>query len=198
MKSETKEKILNAAVELFAAKGYKSTTTLAIAYKSGVDETTIYKHFKNKKSLFQEAFLVMTPDKSLVPTKRLTNGKNLKEDLKLFIRNYMILHINHIPAYRISMLLDEVYDKEIYANSFKRIEGMIEQFEMYLVKLNEQGKIRDSDYKALTEFLFSLFLTKANEFIISAVRNYPYNKKLVNEFAETYAEYFSSLLNINQ
>ena len=57
MKSETKEKILNAAVELFAAKGYKSTTTLAIAYKSGVDETTIYKTLKIRNRYFRKHFL---------------------------------------------------------------------------------------------------------------------------------------------
>lgn len=194
MKDETKEKILNAAVQLFAAKGYKNTTTLDIAYKSGVNESTIFNHFKNKKSLFQEAFLVMTPDKSLVPTKGLSNGSDLKKDLTLFIRNYMVLHINHMPAYRISMLLDEVYDKEIYAKSFQRIEGMIEQFEMYLVKLSNQGLVKEADYKAMTEYLFSLFLTKATEFIIDAPKDSGYNKKAVDEFANTYANYLYTLL----
>lgn len=197
MKDETKNKILDAAVELFAAKGYKSTTTLEIAYKSGVNETTIFKHFKNKKTLFQNAFIAMTPDKSLVPTKGLTGGKDLKKDLTLFIRNYMILHIYHMPAYRISMLLDEVYDKELYYASFNRIEGMIEQFEIYLYKLYEQRKIKKANYKAITEFLFSLFLTKATEFIILAPRGSAYNKKEVDDFAEKYARYISSILQIN-
>ena len=198
MKAETKEKILYAAVELFAANGYKNTTTLDIAYRSGVDETTIYKHFKNKKSLFQEAFVVMTPDRSLVPTRGLTQGQDLKKDLTLFIRNYMILHINHMPAYRISMLLDEVYDKRIYAFSFRRIEGMIEQFELYLTELNRKGMIQTADYKAITEMLFSLFLTKATEFIITAPRNAKYNKKAVDAFADRYATYIAELLRVEQ
>lgn len=194
MKVDTKKRILNAAVELFASKGYKSTTTLEIAYQSGVDETTIYKHFKNKKSLFQEAFLAMTPDRSLVPTRGLTKGRDLERDLKLFIRNYMVLHIHHMPAYRISMLLDEVYDKKIYEDSFRRIEGMIEQFELYLEELNQNGMVRNADYKAITELLFSLFLTKATEFIVTATRGGGYNKRAVDSFAATYASYLATLL----
>ena len=194
MKSETKERILDAAVDLFAAKGYKNTTTLEIAYRSGVDETTIYKHFNNKKSLFQEAFLAMTPDRSLVPTRGLTGGRDLKRDFAMFIRKYMILHINHMPAYRISMLLDEVYDKEIYADSFRRIEGMIEQFERYLEELKRKGMIRNADYKVITELLFSLFLTKATEFIVGAPKGAAYDKRGVEGFARSYGEYFADLL----
>ena len=121
-----------------------------------------------------------------------------KKDLTLFIRNYMILHINHMPAYRISMLLDEVYDKRIYAFSFRRIEGMIEQFELYLTELNRKGMIQTADYKAITEMLFSLFLTKATEFIITAPRNAKYNKKAVDAFADRYATYIAELLRVEQ
>ncbi|MGI6730783.1 MAG: TetR/AcrR family transcriptional regulator [Anaerovoracaceae bacterium] len=197
MKDKTRRKILDAAVELFGERGYKGTTTLEIALKSGVNETTIFRHFKNKKNLFHNAYMEMTPDKSLIPTKGLSNGQDLKNDLRLYIRNYTLLHIEHMAVYRISMLLDEVYDKELYYDSFSRIEGMIELFEMYLHKLYEDGKIKKSNYNAITEHLFSLFLVNATSFIITAPKGSAYNKKAVNEFVERYVDFFYSLLKID-
>ncbi|TFB14129.1 TetR/AcrR family transcriptional regulator [Filobacillus milosensis] len=44
-------KILQAAIETFAEKGYASTSTSEIANKAGVAEGTIFRHYKTKKDL---------------------------------------------------------------------------------------------------------------------------------------------------
>lgn len=49
--TEKQEKILNAALELFAIEGYAATSTSKIAKKAGVSEGLIFKHYQNKKSL---------------------------------------------------------------------------------------------------------------------------------------------------
>ncbi|MFQ3543970.1 TetR/AcrR family transcriptional regulator [Halobacillus rhizosphaerae] len=43
--------ILQAAVEIFAEKGYASSSTSEIAAKAGVAEGTIFRHYKTKKEL---------------------------------------------------------------------------------------------------------------------------------------------------
>ena len=45
------KKILQAAIEMFAEKGYASTSTSEIAKKAGVAEGTIFRHYKTKKDL---------------------------------------------------------------------------------------------------------------------------------------------------
>jgi AcrR family transcriptional regulator len=45
---ETGEAILDAAAELFAERGYKATTTRAIAERAGVNEVTLFRRFTNK------------------------------------------------------------------------------------------------------------------------------------------------------
>lgn len=50
-KTEKQVKILEAAVEIFAEKGYAATSTSEIAQKAGVAEGTIFKHYKTKKDL---------------------------------------------------------------------------------------------------------------------------------------------------
>ncbi|GEL78516.1 TetR/AcrR family transcriptional regulator [Tenuibacillus multivorans] len=44
-------KILQAAIEMFAEKGYAATSTSEIAKKAGVAEGTIFRHYKTKKDL---------------------------------------------------------------------------------------------------------------------------------------------------
>lgn len=48
---ETSVAILNAAAELFAERGYKGTTTRAIAELAGVNEVTLFRQFKNKQGI---------------------------------------------------------------------------------------------------------------------------------------------------
>lgn len=45
------QRILSAALELFAEKGYAATATGAIARQAGVAEGLIFKHFRSKKEL---------------------------------------------------------------------------------------------------------------------------------------------------
>jgi AcrR family transcriptional regulator len=49
--TDKKEKILEAALELFATEGYASTPTSKIAKKAGVSEGLIFRHFENKQGL---------------------------------------------------------------------------------------------------------------------------------------------------
>ena len=49
---ETKEILLDAALEIFSEKGFNGATTRTIAKKAGVNEVTLFRHFGTKDSLF--------------------------------------------------------------------------------------------------------------------------------------------------
>ncbi len=49
---DTRTKILQAALKLFARQGYDGTTTKDLAKSAGVAEGTLFRHFANKKSDF--------------------------------------------------------------------------------------------------------------------------------------------------
>jgi len=53
-KALTREKILKAALECFAEKGFKETSVDEIAQKAGVSKGNIYWHFKSKFDIFME------------------------------------------------------------------------------------------------------------------------------------------------
>jgi AcrR family transcriptional regulator len=51
--TKKKQDIINAALELFAEEGFKSTSTNRVALKAGVSEGLIFRHFKNKNGLLE-------------------------------------------------------------------------------------------------------------------------------------------------
>jgi AcrR family transcriptional regulator len=63
-KQETRERILKAAMTLFAEDGYDQITTKQIAERAGVSEITLFRHFKKKRYLLEHAIdrHVFAPD----------------------------------------------------------------------------------------------------------------------------------------
>ncbi|MBW5446282.1 TetR family transcriptional regulator [Cohnella sp. CFH 77786] len=49
--TEKQSRIFEAAIEIFAEKGYSATSTSEIASRAGVAEGTIFRHYKTKKDL---------------------------------------------------------------------------------------------------------------------------------------------------
>jgi AcrR family transcriptional regulator len=190
----TKDKILEAAMELFASNGYKRTSINSIANKSGVNESTIFRTFGSKKQLFGEVFLMLTPDTGRVDLSKITFGVNIQEELLFLFKNYMILHIEHMPAYRLSMLIDEIYNQELYYTSFCKIKGLINQLREYLETLYQAHKIRYADYSALSEYMFSIFLVKAPDFIKYTEHGASYNEDEVTSYITPFAKNFATFL----
>ena len=50
--SDTKERILQAALTLFAQDGYRAVSVSAIAGKLGITKGALYKHYENKQAIF--------------------------------------------------------------------------------------------------------------------------------------------------
>ena len=55
MSDETKDKILTAALKVFAKEGYKSATIRSIAIDSGFTEMTLFRKFGTKENVFDAA-----------------------------------------------------------------------------------------------------------------------------------------------
>lgn len=187
--TEKSRQILEAAIDCFSTEGYAACTTKRIAEMAQVNESTIFRTFGNKKTLMLEAFFLMTPGPEDVDMTNLTYGKDVREDLFLLIRSYAQLHFPHMPAYRLSLLVDLLYDREVYYRSFRKIEDMILHMTSYLNLLYSMGYIIQCDYQAISEYVNSLILTKTNEFQLSDNPD-----DAIDRFAEEYADYFYAVL----
>jgi AcrR family transcriptional regulator len=56
LREKSREKILSAALELFANKGYDATSIDSIAKKAGISKGLIYNYFESKKSVLLAIF----------------------------------------------------------------------------------------------------------------------------------------------
>jgi AcrR family transcriptional regulator len=54
--TDTKESILKAALGLFAVKGYEAVSVSQIAGTLGMTKGALYKHYKNKRDVFDSIF----------------------------------------------------------------------------------------------------------------------------------------------
>jgi len=81
---DTRDRILKAAAEIMAEKGYARATTRSIADAAGVNEVTIFRHFGSKRNLLSEMIHQHSalPDLTSIIEKQLT-GKFRQDLIKL-------------------------------------------------------------------------------------------------------------------
>ncbi len=86
---DKRNRILQAAIEVFSRKGFFNSKVSEIARASGVADGTIYLYFKNKDdlliSLFEEKMVEIVDDVK----KRIQEGGSALDKLRIFIANHM-------------------------------------------------------------------------------------------------------------
>lgn len=58
----TRLRLLEAALDLLAERGYRGATTQEIARRAGVNELTLFRHFGTKEALLREALAAFVPE----------------------------------------------------------------------------------------------------------------------------------------
>lgn len=103
MYSETEKKILDAALKIFAERGYVAATTKSIADASGFTEMTLFRKFKTKKNLYEmvlavniekvkiDFFALLSDDEFENPEEFLRNL--IKGFSKAIENNYEFIHL---------------------------------------------------------------------------------------------------------
>lgn len=186
---DTKKKILEAGAELFMQNGFNKTTTRAIAARAGINESTFFRNYKTKDALLNDLLYVFTPGPEDVDISGLTNGEDLKADLEVFFYQNAVLHIKHIPVFRLALPTDIIYTTQRFA----KIKGMVQQMGDYFNDLSRKGLAAEFNYYTLAEHMNGLVLVKASEFIVGEQFGVPAEQSARN-FASGYAEYLARLL----
>ena len=185
---DTKQWILEAAAQLFSKNGYARTTTRAIAELAGVHESTFFRIYKSKDALLSDLLFDMTPGPEDIDTEKLTGGRDLKKDFYVFLHCNALLHIRHIPVFRLAMHVEQIYDQPRFA----KIKALVLRTGDYFHQLCQQELLIPFDYYALAEHINSLSLTKASEFLAGEHFGIPAEQSARNS-AEQYADYFARI-----
>lgn len=154
--TKTRNKILEAALDLFVKKGYNGSSTRAIATKAGVNEVTLFRHFGTKERLFREVVHRETNIATKVQeiwfeasgdiVQDLTLiGINMAENLKAraSIFKLLIIEVQHNPWMKktVNHMLFEI----------------IKFISAYFSKAQKAGLVKDGDPELMAIGYFSFF-----------------------------------------
>lgn len=190
---DTKERILDAATQLFAKNGFARTTTRVIAEQAGVAESTFFRIYKTKQVLLEDLLLVMSAGPENLDISTLTGGKNIRKDFEVLLYGTALQHLKHIPVFRLAMHIETIYTQQ----RLSRIKALVSVMGDYFTQLSKQGILVEFDYYALSEHINALVLTKSSEFIVAEYEGVPAEQS-ARKFALQYAEYFTRLFSMNQ
>ena len=124
----TKSRILNAALSLFAEKGYHSVSVAEIASAVGIKAPSLYKHYKSKRDIFNGILAEMQVRYEKQTATLQMNGTNPIADAGIFssvsedsliqmgigLFTYF-LHDDYVCRFRKMLTIEQFHDAELSA-----------------------------------------------------------------------------------
>ena len=135
-RQETKQRILDASVELFQRKGFRATSLAEIADAVGIRKASLYYHMPNKAMLLEEVFREVTTALTEPPSRDLANNLDARQRLALVIANHVRFHIEHSVFMRIFWRERH----ELPAETYKTIREREKAYEVFLEDLIGTGQ----------------------------------------------------------
>ncbi|WP_456376958.1 TetR/AcrR family transcriptional regulator [Lutibacter sp.] len=177
-----KQKILQKAGEAFLKYGFKSITMDDIANELGISKKTIYKFFKNKQALVDEAVSLVHDTMHQEIYCICDKGYNAIEEnfeIKNMFKN-MFKNSDDSPMFQLEKYYPKTYNK-IIGNEFNMFKDCILT---NLEKGVKDGLYRETmDKNLITKFYFSLVMS------IHSSNLHTYNKNTLNKLETSVLEY---------
>jgi AcrR family transcriptional regulator len=152
---DRRRQLLEVAAELFAARGYRGTTTSELAKAAGITEPILYRHFNNKLDLF--VTLIGEVGKEVIAAwEQALKGVNrpLKR-LRILLAGNPATHERGKGIYRlIFQAMTEAESDPAIAKALRKHLSMLHKFiEKELTSLQKAGTIRKDEPAAAMAWL---------------------------------------------
>lgn len=152
MTRDTDEKIMAAFNQLVITHGYRGTTTKLIAQKAGINESTIFRHFKTKEAILNyQLKLTLDSIEELITSFIFTD--NLEQDIIQMGRAYLH-YINYHQAIFLTGLRDSYQYPQIQRAIQQLTERMIQLLTARFAKIYGADKQSKRNLQTLFLVLF--------------------------------------------
>lgn len=164
-------KILEAAIELIAEKGYSATSTSEIAKRAGVAEGTIFRHYRTKKDLLLSIvnpviinFMAPVFAEKFVDQVFHESHTSFEDFLYLFIKNRFEFVQSNVPLIKI-VIQELAFHPEIQA-AFKKasLEKVFPAIDQTLNVYKEKNQLKnipnDSIMRMIAPTVIGFLLTR--------------------------------------
>lgn len=171
--TDTKENILNTSLKLFARDGYEAVSVSTIAGKLGMTKGALYKHYKNKRDIFDSIVKRMYE----IDEKRAQNYGTPKYEYEKQPEEYKTVSLHSFAMFTLAqfefwtqdefaadfrkMLMLEQYRSDEMAQLYKDciLSGPVKYTEDIFREMIKNGVLHDADPKQLAvEFYSPLYL----------------------------------------
>ncbi|NAP00729.1 TetR family transcriptional regulator [Halomonas sp. MG34] len=163
--TQKQKQILEAAINIFAEKGYAASSTSEIAKQAGVAEGTIFRHYKTKKDLL---ISIVSPIMSRLVApfvindfKKVlhTNYETVEELLRAILFNRKAFAEKNLPIIKIMLQeipfhpeLKEQFMKHVASKVYTRLEYIVTHFQ-------SQGQIIDMPASSIIRLIASSMIS---------------------------------------
>lgn len=148
-KRSTREKILNAALDLFYEKGFHLATVDEIAERAGVGKGTLYRYFANKGALFNEIIASRLGELEREAQAVLDGQDDVLTMISKYIQVYFTFFDHNKRLYRLILqerldLADQV--QELYV---KKVMRRIPVLKRKIREASHAGTLKDVDFQTV-------------------------------------------------
>jgi Transcriptional regulator len=183
---DSKSKILRASLVLFGTKGFSDTTTKEIAKQSGLSEGTIFNHFKDKASIFQQVVetYASQPLVELEQVEKKLHYRNFCDDLYQLATAYVEMIFSRVHILRIVMQNKTSATPRSPHRQLAVLWELCDHFQGCLARAAEAGLIEARDYATEAD-LFVCHITRIVLFAAAGEQTFTMTAELKKKlFAE--------------
>ncbi|GLY33107.1 TetR/AcrR family transcriptional regulator [Kineosporia sp. NBRC 101731] len=153
---DSSRRLIEAAIEAFADRGFHATTTRDIATRVGLSPAALYVHFPSKQALLAEISVVGHEAALDLVERSAASGTGSVNRLRAVIRDFTAWHaeryrVARVVHHEIAALADT--DQSRVLDVRRRIEGVVEA---QLSAGNASGEMDVPDTRAVARALLSL------------------------------------------
>jgi len=154
--TDTAERIVSAAAELFAERGYAATTTRAIAERAGVNEVTLFRTFENKAGVLKALGARFAEKSAQRAMAELPDPDDARATLLALARNEIAESLDN-GGVALRLAFDAKTVPEVGALMGEGPAGNIEALAGYMADRQRAGQVRaDIDPQVLAEAFSTL------------------------------------------
>ena len=183
---ETRQRIIEAAVEIGSKVGYARATTRAIAETAGVNEITLFRHFGTKENLFSEA-IEQYGGPALAPAIETQLTGDYRQDLTTIGNIFMEIMLERQEMLRL-LLCESAHIPEVRTILARNPRELRKMLARYLQSQMAKGTIKKQHPEAMSQAFLGMFFAYAISLNVldEAIKPAISNSELVSQFVDIF------------
>jgi AcrR family transcriptional regulator len=144
--SDTHQKILVAALEVFSTKGFHGATVDEIAERAELGKGTVYRHFKSKKGLFSELIRLKVAELEQEVRRTIDPQADVLEIIEIYLRVYFGFFDRNRNLYRVLIQEQSDFGAEVKALYIGNILKKVPLLRRKIYLAARDGRLKQMDF----------------------------------------------------